>query len=95
MNANLPSYIKTLFCETCTTDGCNGEAMNPVVSAQISENVTSIEGRIDTIDGPKNVDQKNTTCNQIPGQKDSAGCNHAAIDQISDFPVVENGNSTD
>lgn len=24
INAQTPSYIKTEFCETCTTDGCNG-----------------------------------------------------------------------
>ncbi|XP_055545324.1 uncharacterized protein LOC129730197 [Wyeomyia smithii] len=26
INAQTPSYIKTEFCETCTTDGCNGAA---------------------------------------------------------------------
>ncbi|XP_055303862.1 uncharacterized protein LOC129569231 [Sitodiplosis mosellana] len=26
LNSNTPSYIKTEFCETCTTDGCNGAA---------------------------------------------------------------------
>lgn len=24
LNNNTPSYIKTEFCETCSTDGCNG-----------------------------------------------------------------------
>lgn len=24
LNTNTPSYIKTEFCETCNTDGCNG-----------------------------------------------------------------------
>lgn len=24
VNAHTPSYIKTDFCETCDTDGCNG-----------------------------------------------------------------------
>lgn len=23
VNAHTPSYIKTVFCETCDTDGCN------------------------------------------------------------------------
>jgi hypothetical protein len=27
-NANTPSYIKTLSCHTCTTDGCNGASQN-------------------------------------------------------------------
>lgn len=26
LNNNTPSYIKTEFCETCSTDGCNGAA---------------------------------------------------------------------
>uniref|UniRef100_A0A6E8VWJ5 Protein quiver n=1 Tax=Anopheles coluzzii TaxID=1518534 RepID=A0A6E8VWJ5_ANOCL len=26
LNAQTPSYIKTEFCETCITDGCNGAA---------------------------------------------------------------------
>ncbi|XP_058057147.1 uncharacterized protein LOC131208421 [Anopheles bellator] len=26
LNAQTPSYIRTEFCETCTTDGCNGAA---------------------------------------------------------------------
>uniref|UniRef100_A0A2M4C2B6 Putative secreted protein n=2 Tax=Anopheles marajoara TaxID=58244 RepID=A0A2M4C2B6_9DIPT len=26
LNTQTPSYIKTEFCETCTTDGCNGAA---------------------------------------------------------------------
>lgn len=26
INNNTPSYIKTEFCETCDTDGCNGAA---------------------------------------------------------------------
>jgi len=26
LNSNTPSYIKTEFCETCSTDGCNGAA---------------------------------------------------------------------
>lgn len=30
LNLYTPSHIKTTFCETCSTDGCNGDAMNPV-----------------------------------------------------------------
>lgn len=26
LNNNTPSYIKTEYCETCATDGCNGAA---------------------------------------------------------------------
>lgn len=26
LNSSTPSYIKTAYCETCTTDGCNGAA---------------------------------------------------------------------
>lgn len=26
LNSNTPSYIKTEFCETCSTEGCNGAA---------------------------------------------------------------------
>ncbi|XP_031638946.1 uncharacterized protein LOC116351249 [Contarinia nasturtii] len=28
LNNNVPPYIKTEFCETCDTDGCNGVDMN-------------------------------------------------------------------
>ncbi|XP_055301730.1 uncharacterized protein LOC129568177 [Sitodiplosis mosellana] len=60
MNATTPSYIRTIFCETCSTDGCNGEAMNPVAKTG-----NSFDGGINAIDEQKNVvDDKNaTTCN--------------------------------
>lgn len=33
INAQTPSYIRTEFCETCTTDGCNGASQyGPVVA---------------------------------------------------------------
>ncbi|XP_055303863.1 uncharacterized protein LOC129569232 [Sitodiplosis mosellana] len=28
MNETTPSYVKTQFCKSCLTDGCNGGAMN-------------------------------------------------------------------
>jgi len=32
-NANTPSYIKTEYCHTCATDGCNGASQNGPASA--------------------------------------------------------------
>ena len=50
MNGNYPSYVKIIFCETCSTDGCNGAAMDPVI-----ENGNTIDERIYAIDEKKNL----------------------------------------
>lgn len=35
INSQTPSYIKTEFCETCTTDGCNGASQYGPAAAMV------------------------------------------------------------
>ena len=66
-NDPTPSNVRTISCETCSKDDCNGKPMNPVI-----KNGNSINGRTNANGDHKDeVDGKNdTTFNTDSGEDD-------------------------
>lgn len=94
MNNDYPSYIKIKFCETCSSDGCNGAAMDPVI-----ENGNTIGETTNAIDEKKNVSTETST--KIPSKsnlssdhevliaKNVTACNLGSVQDDNDEFVVE------
>ena len=94
MNNATPSYINVTFCETCSTDGCNGAAMDPVL-----ENGNTNDEPHNAIDEEKNVPTETSTT--IPSKSDLSSdhealvtknittCNEGSVQDDNDEFVVE------